>query len=123
MDPVHWFLGGPEDVRSSYYLEDVATEFYVQGLELDWACVTWDADFRYTTEGWQHRFFRGDRWNHIQKPARRNYLKNTYRVLLTRARRGMVIVVPPGDLEDPTRKPEFYDPTFEYLGEIGLRII
>jgi hypothetical protein len=123
MDPIHWFLDGPEDTRSSFYLEDVATEFHVQGLELDWACVTWDADFRYTKNGWEHRSFRGDRWNNINKHERKTYLKNAYRVLLTRARQGMVIVVPPGDSEDPTRKPEFYDPTFEYLQEIGFTII
>ncbi|MBA2703539.1 MAG: DUF2075 domain-containing protein [Blastocatellia bacterium] len=123
MDPIHWFLDGPEDVRSSYYLEDVATEFAIQGLELDWSCVTWDADFRYTKTGWEHRSFRGDRWNNINKLERKTYLKNAYRVLLTRARQGMVIVVPPGDAEDPTRKPEFYDPTYEYLHEIGFRTI
>ena len=123
MDPIHWFLDGPEDTRSSFYLEDVATEFHVQGLELDWACVTWDADFRYTGNGWQHRSFRGDRWNNINKTERKTYLKNAYRVLLTRARQGMVIVVPQGDSEDPTRKPEFYDPTFEYLQEIGFTTI
>jgi len=67
VDPIHWFLDGKEDVRSSYYLEDVATEFHVQGLELDWACVTWDADFRYSTNGWEHWSFCGDRWNHIKK--------------------------------------------------------
>ena len=58
-DPIHWFLDGKDDVRSSYYLEDVATEFDIQGLELDWACVTWDADFRYTPSGWQHFSFVG----------------------------------------------------------------
>ncbi len=120
ISPVHWFLDGKEDVRSSYYLEDVATEFDVQGLELDWACVTWDADFRYSKSGWEHRSFCGDRWNSIKKPERKNYLKNAYRVLLTRARQGMVIVVPPGDIEDPTRNPKFYDPIFEYLREIGF---
>jgi hypothetical protein len=123
MDPIHWFLDGPEDVRSSYYLEDVATEFHVQGLELDWACVTWDADFRYTNDGWDHRSFTGDRWNYIHKPERKVYQKNAYRVLLTRARQGMVVVVPNGDLGDPTRKPEFYDPTFDYLQEIGFQTI
>ena len=81
MDPIHWFLDGKEDIRSSYYLEDVATEFHVQGLELDWACVTWDADFRYTPEGWEHRSFVGDKWNHIRKADRKTYLKNAYRVL------------------------------------------
>ena len=123
MDPIHWFLDGPEDVRSSFYLEDVATEFHVQGLELDWTCVTWDADFRYSDSGWDHRSFTGDRWNYIHKTERKSYQKNAYRVLLTRARQGMVIVVPQGDLDDPTRKPEFYDPTFEYLQEIGFTII
>lgn len=120
ISPIHWFLDGKEDVRSSYYLEDVATEFDVQGLELDWACVTWDADFRYSKSGWEHKSFCGDRWNNIKKPERKNYLKNAYRVLLTRARQGMVIVVPPGDAEDPTRNPKFYDPIFEYLREIGF---
>lgn len=123
MDPIHWFLDGPEDIRSSFYLEDVATEFHVQGLELDWACVTWDADFRYSSSGWDHRSFTGDRWNYIHKAERKDYQKNAYRVLLTRARQGMVIVVPQGDSEDPTRSPEFYDPTFEYLQEIGFRTI
>src|SRR5437588_12621251 len=93
IDPIHWFLDGKEDVRSSYYLEDVATEFHIQGLELDWACVTWDADFRYTADGWQHWSFVGDHWNRIRKSERQMYLKNAYRVLLTRARQGMVIVV------------------------------
>jgi len=123
MDPVHWFLDGKEDVRSSYYLEDVATEFHVQGLELDWVCVTWDADFRHTKKGWEHWSFCGDRWNHINKIERKNYLKNAYRVLLTRARQGMVIVVPTGDVKDPTRHPDFYDGVFEYLSTVGFSII
>lgn len=89
VDPVHWFLDPKEDVRSSYYLEDVATEFHVQGLELDWACVTWDADFRHTPGGWEHWSFVGDRWNSIRKSDRKTYLKNAYRVLLTRARQGI----------------------------------
>jgi len=123
IDPIHWFLDGKDDVRSSYYLEDVATEFHVQGLELDWACITWDADFRYEQNGWNHWSFRGDRWQRIKKPDRQRYLKNAYRVLLTRARQGMVIVVPNGDLEDPTRKPEYYDATYEYLRDIGFKSI
>lgn len=123
VDPIHWFLDGKEDVRSSYYLEDVATEFHVQGLELDWACVTWDADFRYSKDGWEHWSFCGDRWNHIKTKERQTYLKNAYRVLLTRARQGMVIVVPPGDSEDSTRNPTTYNPTFEYLKEVGFKVI
>lgn len=120
VDPIHWFLGPKEDVRSSYYLEDVATEFQVQGLELDWACVTWDADFRLTDSGWKHFSFVGNQWNRILKPERQEFLKNAYRVLLTRARQGMVIVVPEGDADDPTRSAQFYDRTFEYLEQVGI---
>ncbi|MBV5312321.1 MAG: DUF2075 domain-containing protein [Prolixibacteraceae bacterium] len=123
IDPIHWFLDGKEDVRSSYYLEDVATEFHVQGLELDWACVAWDGDFRYSSNGWEQFSFVGSKWNHIHKPERKLYLKNAYRVLLTRARQGMVIVVPSGDIEDPTRNPDYYNSTFEYLKEIGFDVI
>jgi len=123
VDPIHWFLDGKEDVRSSYYLEDVVTEFQVQGLELDWACVTWDGDFRYSASGWQHFSFVGDRWNRVLKAERRMYLKNAYRVLLTRARQGMVIVVPQGDPEDPTRHADHYDPTFEYLRRVGFAVL
>ncbi len=120
MDPVHWFLDEKDDVRSSYYLEDVATEFDVQGLELDWACVTWDADFRHNLSGWSHHSFCGNRWNRINKDERKQYLKNAYRVLLTRARQGMVLVVPEGDAEDHTRNPQFYDGTYNFLKEIGF---
>ncbi len=122
-DPVHWFLSGKDDVRSSYYLEDVSTEFEIQGLELDWVCVTWDADFRYSTSGWSHHAFRADRWQRMNKADRKVYHKNAYRVLLTRARQGMVIVVPPGDTADPTRDPSFYDPTFEYLKNTGFELL
>ncbi len=123
INPIHWFLHDKEDVRSSYYLEDVATEFHIQGLELDWVCVTWDADFRYSKNGWGHWSFTGDKWNHIRKAERKVYLKNAYRVLLTRARQGMVIVVPDGDKEDLTRAVGFYDSTFEYMKEIGFTVI
>lgn len=123
MDPIHWFLDDKDDVRSSYYLEDVATEFHVQGLELDWACVTWDADFRYSPTGWESKSFCGNRWNNINKEERKQYLKNAYRVLLTRARQGMVIVVPHGDHEDATRNPAYYDPTFEYLSAVGFAVL
>jgi hypothetical protein len=120
INPVHWFLHPREDVRSSYYLEDAATEFHVQGLELDWACVVWDGDFRFSPSGWEHWDFRGDQWQRIRKIERQAYLKNAYRVLLTRARQGMVIVVPQGDAEDPTRDPAMYDQTFEYLCAMGI---
>ncbi len=120
MDPVNWFLNEKDDVRSSYYLEDAATEFSVQGLELDWTCVTWDADFRHAASGWTHHSFRGNGWNRINKDERKQYLKNAYRVLLTRARQGMVLVVPNGDPEDHTRIPQYYDGTYAYLRKIGF---
>lgn len=123
VNPIHWFLDGKEDVRSSYYLEDIATEFHIQGLELDWSCVTWDADFRYTRDGWRHNSFRGCRWERIKKDDRQMYQKNAYRVLLTRARQGMVIFVPAGSDEDETRQPSYYDPTFDYLGRIGFQVL
>ncbi len=123
MDPIHWFLDDKEDIRSSYYLEDVATEFQVQGLELDWTCVTWDGDFRYSEDGWKYFSFVGSKWNNINKAERKLYLKNAYRVLLTRARQGMIIVVPEGDNEDATRNPSFYNETYEYLKDIGFDII
>ncbi|GMU81741.1 MAG: hypothetical protein AMXMBFR47_16120 [Planctomycetota bacterium] len=120
IDPVHWFLHPREDVRSSYYLEDAATEFDVQGLELDWACVVWDGDFRFSPAGWQHWSFKGSQWQRIRAAERQTYLKNAYRVLLTRARQGMVIVVPEGDAQDPTRAAAHYDGTFEYLNGLGI---
>lgn len=123
IDPVHWFLHPREDVRSSYYLEDAATEFHVQGLELDWACVVWDGDLRFSPAGWEHWGFRGDRWQRIRKAERQAYLKNAYRVLLTRARQGMVVVVPKGDANDPTRDPGMYDTTYGYLCELGVSVI
>lgn len=123
VNPIHWFLKGKDDVRSSYYMEDVATEFMIQGLELDWACVVCDGDFRYASDGWRHWSFRGCKWQRINKPERQLYQKNAYRVLLTRARQGLVIVVPEGDEEDPTRDPSYYDPTYYYLKEVGIREI
>lgn len=123
MDPIHWFLDDKDDVRSSYYLEDVATEFQVQGLELDWACVVWDADLRYGVDNWEYRSFVGSKWQKIHLAQRQMYLKNAYRVLLTRARQGMVIVVPPGDQNDPTRDPSFYDPIYSYLADLGIKEI
>lgn len=123
INPIHWFLNGPEDTRSSFYLEDAATEFQIQGLELDWVCVTWDADLRFAERGWDYRSFRGTQWTTVHKSDRRQYLRNAYRVLLTRARQGMVIFVPPGDAKDPTRQPAFYDPVFSYLAETGIPVL
>lgn len=120
---VNWFLDGKDDVRSSYFLEDVATEFQVQGLELDWACVIWDGDLRFVNNEWKSYSFVGSKWQNIHKEERKKYLLNAYRVLLTRARQGMIIVIPEGNPEDHTRLPEFYDSTFNYLNNIGFEII
>ena len=125
-DFVHWFLDGDEDIRSSNMLEDTLTEFKVQGLEIDWACVVWDADLRLNTDHtkWQHYQLRsGTQWQNINKPINQIYQINAYRVLLTRARQGMIIVVPNGDHSippDETRKPEWYDGIFNYLLSLGL---
>lgn len=123
IDPVHWFLDERTDTRSSYYLEDAATEFQVQGLELDWICATWDADLRMNRGEWLHRKFHGKQWKQVKDPASCRYLVNAYRVLLTRARQGMAIFVPPGDRNDPTRLPQFYDGTFQYLTSVGIESI
>lgn len=120
VNPIHWFLSSDNDTRSSNYLEDAATEFQVQGLEVDWACITWDADLRHGHNGWGFHQFRGSRWEKCHKPDRRKYLLNSYRVLLTRARQGMVIFVPRGEPTDPTRAPAYYDGTYRYLAGLGL---
>jgi hypothetical protein len=120
VDPVQWFLNDADDTRSSYYLEDAATEFQIQGLELDWTCMTWDADLRYGDDGWGYHQFRGKRWERCRQPERQKYMLNAYRVLLTRARQGMVIVVPRGEPSDPTREPKYYDGTYGYLLDVGL---
>jgi hypothetical protein len=120
VDPIHWFLNSREDTRSSFYLEDAATEFQVQGLELDWACVAWDGDLRFNESGWGFHEFRGRGWCNILNADRRRYLRNAYRVLLTRARQGMIIYVPSGCDRDPTRSPTFYDSTYKYLTDVGV---
>ena len=121
IDPCMWFLNDADDVRSSYYLEDAASEFDVQGLELDWALVVWDGDLIHQPGGgWRFRAFKGTKWQEIHNSAARRYRLNAYRVLLTRARQGMVIVVPEGDPGDPTRDASFYDPTWDYLNDVGL---
>lgn len=124
-DIVPWFLNPITDIRSSLFLEDVATEFDIQGLELDWTCLVWDGDFRYNPEhhAWQHFNFRSDRWQNINQAEGRAYQLNAYRVLLTRARQGMVICIPEGNPDDATRLPEFYDSTYKYFLELGLEVL
>ena len=134
---VHWFLEDKQDTRSSNYLEDAATEIQVQGLELDYTCVLWDADMRYENGSWHFYTFNGNtKWNEQigdseSKQDKLKYMLNAYRVLLTRARIGMVICVPFGNpnksangfWEDSTRKPEYYDGTYQYLKSIGIEEI
>jgi Uncharacterized conserved protein (DUF2075) len=120
IEPPNWFLNGSEDVRSCYYLEDVANEFLVQGLELDWVGVCWDGDFHRKNRDWGFQSFKGTKWQSINDESRRLYLRNAYRVILTRARQGMILFVPKGDSTDPTRSPEFYDGTYSYLYECGI---
>ena len=131
---VHWFLEDKTDTRSSNYLEDAATEIQVQGLELDYTCLLWDADMRYENGKWRFYNFNGNtRWNEVtgeseSKQEKVKYMLNAYRVLLTRARAGMVICVPEGNpnktqsgfWEDSTRLPEYYDGTYQYLKSIGV---
>jgi len=107
-------------VRSSYYLEEVASEFDIQGLELDWTGVCWDADYRYESGAWKHYSFRGTKWQRSNATEKQLFLKNAYRVILTRARQGMVIFVPLGSPSDPTRPCAYYDKTFDYLLSCGL---
>lgn len=125
----NWFLDSSEYVCSSDYLEVALNEFFVQGLEIDYAAVMWDADFRYnpTLNDWNYFCFDGkQKWREREEPKyeiKRFYMKNSYRVLLTRARLGMVIVVPEGASNDKTRDPEFYNCTYEYLKSLGLKEI
>lgn len=129
---VHWFLEDKTDIRSSNYLEDAATEIQVQGLELDFACVLWDADMRYENGQWTYYKFNGkNKWNPETNEENQKYMLNAYRVLLTRARQGIVICVPTGNSnktpegfdEDPTRLPIFYDGTYKYLKSLGIEEI
>ena len=120
LDPVHWFLDDITDIRSSLFLEEAASEFDVQGLELDWAGVVWDGDFRWSDSGWNHFEFKGSKWCNIHSTEGQAFRLNAYRVLLTRARQGMIICIPKGDVNDATRLPAFYDTTFEYLRDIGI---
>lgn len=122
-DPINsicWYLNDKNDVRSSFFLEEVATEFETQGLEIDRACVCWDADLRYENGDWTFNRFRGTKWQRINDSVRQQYLKNAYRVLLTRARQGIVIFLPKGDSEDHTRPNVYYDETYKYLIDCGL---
>ena len=123
LDEALWFLNDENDIRSSYYLELVATEFKIQGLELDWVGICWDADLRRGKNNWDFKRFSGTHWQNSKSKIDHQFVLNTYRVLMTRAREGMIIFVPEGDEQDETRLPEFYDPIFNYLKSCGLKEI
>lgn len=120
---VGWFLNEKDNVDSSYYLEVAASEFKVQGLEIDYAVLAWDADLRYTSNGFDYFKFRGTKWNHVNQEQKQHYLKNAYRVLMTRARQGLIIYIPEGDEEDPSRLTEYYEGTYQYLKHVGIKEI
>ena len=122
---VHWFLAEPPDIRSSNQLEVAASEFECQGLELDWVGLCWGGDFTFDMAAgtWSHRSLSGSRWGSIQRDIDRQYLLNTYRVLLTRARQGLVIWIPKGDESDETRPPAWFDKTADYLLRCGVPLM
>ena len=119
---VGWFLNEKDNVDSSYFLEVAASEFKVQGLEIDYSILAWDADLRRSGEGFDYFKFRGTRWNHVNNAQQQKYLKNAYRVLMTRARQGMIIFVPSGTdpEDDPTRDFCYYDAIYQYLKNCGI---
>jgi hypothetical protein len=116
----NWFLNSEQDVRSSLSLEVPSTEFAIQGLELDWACVAWGGDLSLQKGEWEFQKFRGDKWTNVNGVEAQEYLVNAYRVLLTRARQGMIIFIPTGDSNDNTRLESRYAGTYEYLKTIGI---
>lgn len=120
LEEAEWFLNGRDDIRSSYYLEIPATEFGIQGLELDWTGVCWDLDLYRNNSRWDFKSFSGTTWKNVNSEEKRKYTINKYRVLLTRAREGMVIFVPPGSEDDPTRNPFFYNSIADYLKSCGV---
>lgn len=120
LDVENWFLNPKHDVRSSYYLETPATEFGIQGLELDWTGLCWDLDLVPSTGNWRTQAFKGTHWQKVQDVTRRRYILNKYRVLLTRAREGVIIWVPRGSSSDSTRPMTEYDAIADYLRACGL---
>lgn len=119
----NWFLNNSDDIRSSYFLEEVATEFDIQGLEIDWVCLVWDINYYFKYEKWNCQNFSGTKWQKIHNEHDKTYLQNAYRVLLTRARQGLIIFIPEGDDLDHTRPKELYDNTFNYFKTCGIEII
>lgn len=121
LNETHWFLNPTEDIRSSNFLELAGKDFKIQGLELDWACVCWDADFYIKDADWQYQGFGGTKWREVKKDLQKQFIKNKYRVLMTRARDGMVIWVPDASDVDQTRLAIFYEDTYNYLLSCGCK--
>ncbi|MBG7612967.1 DUF2075 domain-containing protein [Polaribacter sp. BAL334] len=119
----NWFLNNSDDIRSSYFLEEIATEFDIQGLEIDWVCLAWDINYFFKDGKWNCQYFSGTKWQNIHNENDKTYLQNAYRVLLTRARQGLIIYIPEGDDLDHTRPKELYDSTFNYFQSCGLKTI
>jgi hypothetical protein len=118
-----WFLNDASDVRSSHYLELVATEFDIQGLEIDYVCLAWDINFNFNCGEWNYQSFEGTKWKAINSEIDKSYLRNAYRVLMTRARQGLIIFIPYGDNLDPTRPKEMYENTYNFLSSCGIQTI
>jgi len=117
----HWFLKEEKDIRSSYYLEQAATEFEIQGLEIDFCCLCWDLDLAYN-EKWVAQKFdvKSSKWSSNVNIDMQRFILNKYRVLLTRAREGIAIWIPSGSDSDLTRPEKEYDKIYEYLKSCGL---
>jgi hypothetical protein len=119
----NWFLNDRNDVRSSFFLEETATEFDIQGLEIDWAVVAWDADFRIVNKKFVPYNFTGTSWKNVNDDEKKLHIKNAYRVLLTRSRQGFIIFIPEGNNQDITTQKAFYDTTYKYFRDIGIEEI
>ncbi len=119
----NWFLNNSDDIRSSYFLEEIATEFDIQGLEIDWVCLAWDINYYFENGKWNCQYFSGTKWQNIHNENDKTYLQNAYRVLLTRARQGLIIYIPEGDDLDHTRPKELYDQTFNFFQSCGIQNI
>ena len=119
----NWFLNNSDDIRSSYFLEEIATEFDIQGLEIDWVCLAWDINYYFENGKWNCQYFSGTKWQNIHNENDKTYLQNAYRVLLTRARQGLIIYIPEGDDLDHTRPKELYDQIFNFFQSCGIQNI
>ena len=120
LNMLDWLLRMEHDVRSASYLERAANERKIQGMELDWSCVCWGADLRHDATGWHYLKFAGNAWENIEDDQEKTFLLNRYRILLSRAKNGMVIWVPPGDEFDKSTLPRFYNGVAEFMQNCGI---